>query len=257
MFRCRVCLLLLALGLGCMANRTRGLETTLLPQAPVGEAPLLKGRSVALLLEMDGLKIGGGHHEGLLQVRQPWIFGLSAPQRARLYDQAGPVALLAFAAELKQLGIKVEAADPELELRGRIQRVDLHTYGKGTKEGFGSAGDYWEATLSLEDLELRERATGRVLWRGRIEEYAKVKPCPATLDWDLLTLSLKILKGSVQLQTLPLSGVAALRAGNAYVHTFEGDYRLDTSQVSPIEVAARKAAQHLLSELRAVPGHPR
>lgn len=256
MLRGTACLLMLAL-VGCMANRTRGLEVTVLPQASAREANPLNGRSLGLLLEMDGIRIGGGHHEGLLQVRQPWIFGLTATQRAQLYDQAGPVAFLAFAAELKLQGVKVEESSPELELRGRLQRVDLHTYGKGTKEGFGSAGDYWEATLSLEDLELRERTTGRVLWRGRVEEYAKVKPCPASLDWDLLTLSLKILKGSVQLQTLPVSGVAALRAGNAYVHTFEADYRLDTSQVSPIEMAARKAAQKLLFEIRATPANPR
>lgn len=254
----RVPFLLLLLPLlldGCMANSTRSQPVTELPlAAPTGARPF-QGRSLDLRLDLGGMKVEGGHHEGLMQVRQPWIFGLTKEQRATLYGQAGPVAVLAFATELKRLGARVEEGTPELELRGRLRTVVLNTYGKGTKEGFGSAGDYWEATVKFEGLELRDRRSGALLWAGPLEEYAKARPCPASLDWDLLTLSVKILSSSVALQTVATGGVAAIGAGKDYVQTFAADYTLDRTQVSPIEVAGRKAAQHFLA-LTAAPAHP-
>jgi hypothetical protein len=53
---------------GCAANVTRSIPVT-----PV--------RPGIVLFAYKDAKIEGGHHEGLLQVRQPWIFGISKAQK--------------------------------------------------------------------------------------------------------------------------------------------------------------------------------
>ena len=155
-----LCLSLILLGVyvmsGCAANVTRSAPCTQLRPNMVQTPPLLKGCQLAVVqFDTSNTKIEGGHHEGLLQVRQPWIFGISKEQKEMLYGNAGQVAALSFVSELKNQGLTVtllkdmpgaSSKDFDLILTGKVERVVLNTFGHGTKEGFGSAGDYWEAT---------------------------------------------------------------------------------------------------------------
>jgi len=260
-----VCLALsLYLLSGCAANVTRSLPCTQVHPQIIDTAPYVKGPHLGIVpFESAEIEIGGGHHEGLLQVRQPWIFGLSKEQKEILYGNAGELASLAFAYELKRQGLRMsllqDKGEPsssgcELLLTGKVKRVILNTYGHGTKEGYGSAGNYWEATVFFSNVTLNNMRSNKVIWAGDIQGYAKLENSPAKLDWTMLTVALKSLQGALYLQQMqaaasPLSGMSK---GKSYVQTWEADYTIDRYEVSPIEVAARHAAAQFLQNIRAL-----
>ena len=67
---------------GCAANVTRSIPVTPVRPGMVDIAPNLKSSRLGIVLfAYKDAKIEGGHHEGLLQVRQPWIFGISKAQK--------------------------------------------------------------------------------------------------------------------------------------------------------------------------------
>jgi hypothetical protein len=234
---------------GCMANRTRGLALTL-PPAPRSVLPAgLLGQKIAVSFDVQSAEIGGGHHEGLLQVRQPWIYGLSAEQKALLYGNAAQVAALAFSAELQNQGLVVDPAGAEFALSGTVKTVTLNTFGNGTVEGFGTAGNYWEAKVAFTDL--RFSRGGKVIWQGEETAYAKLSPSPAKLDWTRLTLLVKSLNGVVKLQALTKATgpQAVFKAGKEYLYNFAGTYTLAETPTTPIDVAARLAAVEMLRKV--------
>jgi hypothetical protein len=82
-----------------------------------------------------------------------------------LYGNAGQLAALSFVSELKDQGLTVTlledmpsttSRDYDLLLTGQVECVILNTYGHGTKEGFGSAGNYWEATVFFSNIKLTD-----------------------------------------------------------------------------------------------------
>ena len=260
----RVSLILLGVYVmsGCAANVTRSAPCTQLRPNMVQAPPLLKGCQLAVVqFDSENTKIDGGHHEGLLQVRQPWIFGISKEQKEMLYGNAGQLAALSFVSELKNQGLIVtllkdmpgaSSKDFDLMLTGKVERVILNTYGHGTKEGFGSAGDYWEATVLFSNIQLRDMRSNKVFKPDTIQSYAKLKDSPAELDWTMLTVAVKSLQGALylyQMQTAA-STLAAVTKGKKYVETWKADYTLDNYVISPIEVAARHAAAQFLQEVR-------
>ena len=260
----RVSLILLGVYVmsGCAANVTRSAPCTQLRPNMVQAPPLLKGCQLAVVqFDSENTKIDGGHHEGLLQVRQPWIFGISKEQKEMLYGNAGQLAALSFVSELKNQGLIVtllkdmpgaSSKDFDLMLTGKVERVILNTYGYGTKEGFGSAGDYWEATVLFSNIQLRDMRSNKVFKPDTIQSYAKLKDSPAELDWTMLTVAVKSLQGALylyQMQTAA-STLAAVTKGKKYVETWKADYTLDNYVISPIEVAARHAAAQFLQEVR-------
>ena len=257
---------LIALGVyvmsGCAANVTRSAPCTQLHPNRVQAPPLLSGCRLAVVeFQSENTKIEGGHHEGLLQVRQPWIFGISKEQKEMLYGNAGQLAVLAFVSELKEQGLTVvllkdmrgaSTNDFDLMLTGTVERVILNTYGHGTKEGFGSAGNYWEATVLLSGIQLKDMRSNRVFRINDIQSYAKLEDSPAQLDWTMLTVAVKSLQGALylhQMQTAS-SALTAASKGKKYVETWKADYTLDNYMVSPIEVAARHAAARVLQEVK-------
>lgn len=245
---------------GCMANVTRYTAPTPLQPNITPLPPVLRDNSIALVVfDSRDVKIEGGHHEGLLQVRQPWIFGLSKEQRDILYGNAGEVAALAFALELKRQGVplvaykewKGDIIKADLLISGRVDRIVINTFGRGTIEGFGSAGNYWEATVYISDIQVKDLRSGTVLWQGNINSYAKMDNSPAKLDWNMLTLGKKVLNGALGLQkvqtaTTPM-GVAS--AAEAYVRNWEGTYTFDRTDITPVEVASRYAAMQFLLDM--------
>ena len=248
---------------GCAANKTRDvLATPPTPQILKSRA-VLDGKNIAIqLFDFDEVEIEGGHHEGLLQVRQIWNYGLSEDQETRLYHNAGKVAALAFAAELGRQGLKVNLlhkSEPvpdqtsDFLLSGEVKRVILNTFGGGTLEGLGSAGNYWEATVLFTGLQLKELSTNRTIWQGKLEQYAKLENSPARLNWGNLTLVTKSIEGAFFLQEVQASAnlVDTISGGNRYIKHWQGDYSLQHYDVSPIEVAARYAA---IKFLRAIAG---
>lgn len=247
---------------GCAANVTRSAPCTQLRPNMVQAPPLLKGCQLAVVqFDSEDTKIEGGHHEGLLQVRQPWIFGISKEQKEMLYGNAGQLAALSFVSELKNQGLTVtllkdmpraSSKDFDLMLTGEVQRVILNTYGHGTREGFGSAGDYWEATVFFSNIRLRDMRSNKVFLLDDIKSYAKLQDSPAELDWTMLTVAVKSLQGALylyQMQTAS-SALTVVTKGKKYVETWKADYTLDTYVISPIEVAARHAAAQFLQEVK-------
>jgi len=258
--------LLLALSLylfsGCAANLTRSLPYTQVHPNKIDTAPCVKGSHLGILFfDSKEAEIEGGHHEGLLQVRQPWIFGLSKEQEEILYGNAGELAALSFASELKRQGMVVSLLKDgrdsssngyELLLTGKVKRVILNTYGHGTKEGFGSAGNYWEATVFFANIQLKDMQSNEVLWAGDIQGYAKLKDSPARLDWTMLTVAIKSLKGALYLQQMQAaaSPLKAMSKAKGYVTNWEADYTVERYEISPIEVAARHAAAQFLQNIK-------
>jgi hypothetical protein len=245
---------------GCAGTGTREMPATVLPAASPVKAPLAGQALAAEGLAADAAEVSGGHHEGILQVRQPWIWGLSEEQKAALYGDAREIARLAFLDELKRLGLKVRiegGADTGksggLALTGRLGAVEIDTYGRGlsgTFEGFGSAGNYWEARVRFVDLEVSDARTGTTLWRGSIAQYAKRPESPAKLEyshWDLLANSLRIgLAGSN-----PKKVYDAVKGSGA-------DYTINAAGKgpktdNPVEFAARLAARDLVAALLKLP----
>lgn len=242
---------LLFLLAGCAGTRER-------PPTPTEPAPPLSGplagqTLVAEAFAIDATEVAGGHHEGLLQVRQPWIWDLSAEQRAALYGKLKDVARYAFLDELKRLGLQpTVGADAKarggLELAGSLRRVELNTYGRGLSgrfEGFGSAGDYWEARVAFTDVRVLDRRRRDVVWQGDLDHYAKRPGSPAKLDythWDLLSKSLQI-------------GLAGRDPGKLYdaIQGSKADYTLGPTRDNPVEWAARLAARDLAARLQALP----
>ncbi|OQY15551.1 MAG: hypothetical protein B6I32_06830 [Desulfobacterium sp. 4572_20] len=127
----------------------------------------------------------------------------------------------------------------------------LNTYGHGTKEGFGSAGNYWEATVFFSNIQLKDTQSNRVFRVDDIQSYAKLENCPAQLDWTMLTVAVKSLQGALYLYQMRAasSPFTAISKGKKYVETWKADYALDKYVVSPIEVAARHAAAQFLQRL--------
>jgi len=261
-----LCLSLILLGVyvmsGCAANVTRSAPCTQLRPNMVQTPPLLKGCQLAVVqFDSENTKIDGGHHEGLLQVRQPWIFGISKEQKEMLYGNAGQVAALSFVSELKNQGLTVtllkdmpgaSSKDFDLILTGKVERVVLNTFGHGTKEGFGSAGDYWEATVSFSNIQLKDTRSNKVFRVDDIQSYAKLEDSPAELDWTMLTVAVKSLQGALYLSQMQAASsvLAAASKGKKYVETWKADYTLDNYVISPIEVAARHAAAQFLQKVK-------
>jgi hypothetical protein len=258
--------LLLILGLhllsGCAANVTRSRPFTQVRPDIIDIAPNLRSCRLGIVLfDHKDTKIEGGHHEGLLQVRQPWIFGISKAQKDMLYGNAGELAALSLASELKNQGLSVTLLEDvratplenfDLVLTGKVERVLLNTYGHGTKEGFGSAGNYWEATVFFSNIQLKDTQSDRVFRVDDIQSYAKLENCPAQLDWTMLTVAVKSLQGALllyQIQTAS-SPLTVASKGKKYVETFKADYTVDKYVISPIEVAARHAAAQFLQRVK-------
>lgn len=235
---------------GCASTRERPATPTT-PAAPI-RGPLAGLTLVVETFTADTAQVGGGHHEGIAQVRQPWIWDLSAEQRTALYGDLKDVARYAFLDELKRLGLKLSlspvGAKDGLRLSGALRRVELNTYGRGLSgrfEGFGSAGDYWEARVAFADVSVYDRQRKEVVWQGAIEQYAKRPGSPAKLDythWDLLANSLRM-------------GLAGSDPGKLYdaVQASKADYTLAPTRDSPVEWAARLAARELVGRLNALP----
>ncbi|MDD5711216.1 MAG: hypothetical protein PHY31_00495 [Smithellaceae bacterium] len=95
---------------GCAAMKmgtTKNLPPTVMPQPAVSTAKIGKIRIAVLPFDVANTEIRGGHYEGLAQVKQPWIWGLSDQQRQAMYGDLKNVARYAFIDELIRRGLKV------------------------------------------------------------------------------------------------------------------------------------------------------
>jgi hypothetical protein len=229
-------------------------QTAQEPPAPARTTSVLpaaiQGSRVAVSMDVKATRIRGGHHEGLLKVRQPWIYGLSKEQRRMIYDNAPQVAALAFCAGMQEQGLRVDPEGAAYSLAGTVQSVTINTYGHGTKEGFGSAGNYWDAKVQFADLRLVDLATGAVLWQGSPSAYARLAPCPAQLDWTILDVLTRSMKGAMILSKLEVAGdvLKLAKGGKDYLENWSGSYTLGDLSVTPIDAAARQAAAEMLAK---------
>lgn len=248
---CGAALLMLALLAGCAG--TRDLPYSATSPAPVLRAGLQGMQVDVELLRIDQTTISGGHHEGMAQLRQPWIWDISASQREALYSNVKEVARLAFLDELKRQGLKVRvlnqplassAAAGRLHIRGEIKDIELNTYGRGLSgrfEGFGSAGNYWEARVHLAGVQVVESRGGALVWQGDLQQYAKLPDSPVKLEmthFDLLANSLK----------MGMAGTHPLKMADA-AYKSKADYAVDKPHHNPVELAARSCARDLVQRI--------
>jgi len=245
--RITVVLLAIATTLPCQFGcGLRKVAATPAAVAQTGLPAQVKDKRIAVAMGFDATKVKGGHHEGLLQVRQPWMMGLKAEQKHLLFDNAGKVAALAFSAELQNQGLVVNPEGAEFTLGGTVQVVTLNTYGHGSKEGWGSAGNYWEATVEFTNLRLTDNRTGHLLWEGAQDGYARLTPCPLHMDWGILKILATTMQVSLSLtSTGTFNPMAVKNASDA----LDGSYRLEEVAVTPIDVASRLAAVAMLAKV--------
>ncbi len=229
----------------CAGNATRNTPVTPVEPLRVELPRALRGIPVAVELEVGATEVAGAHHEGLLQVKQPGLFGLSDEQKQQLYGSAKELAVLGVITELKRQGLDVRigtAAADGAKLGGRVARIVLNTFGDGIG-GFGSAGDYWEARIELEGLTLWRRGEAREL--GRIEAYAKLAPSPAKMGWEA---ALQSMIAMAQI----MASMAQIAAGSISGTSFPAmTYDLDKTPHSPLEIAGRHAAVEILRRFAA------
>jgi hypothetical protein len=252
---------------GCAVAKcgaTRSVPATVFPGAAVvpGNATALK---IAIRpFSTEATVIKGGHHEGLLQVRQPWIFGLSGEQKQQLYGSLRDVVRYAFIDEFVRQGASVYIPESHLKhvliptsrhlatedkarffLSGTIRSIELNTYGRGlggSMEGAGSSGNYWEAEIVFDDVVITDRKTGTEIFRGGFKTYCKLDNCPLKLDWTMTTLLTRSLDSIRGMSAGPLGTVDAVRA-------FKADYLMEPSEQNPPDIAARLGAMRVMEEI--------
>ena len=237
---------------GCMAGKTRSLPFTEFPPADAVHITHMKRSTIAIQpFDISSTVIKGGHHEGLMQVRQPLIWGLSESQREVLYGDLGNVVRYAFIDELlkwKQrviiLGQGFPTRKPDYMVTGTVRSVELNTYGQGTREGFGSAGNYWEASVELGEVVIVRSRDSATVWQGEVIEYCKLADSPAKLDWTIFTVLQKSLQEGLALS----KGVTAGALQDA-VETSAATYEIGPIQKNPLEIASRLAALDILRRI--------
>ncbi|HYA88081.1 MAG TPA: hypothetical protein VEI57_13580 [Nitrospirota bacterium] len=236
---------------GCMAGKTRSLPFTEYPPADA-----INLRAGKFVIEVDPFDIGsteikGGHHEGLLQVRQPWIWGLSNEQKEALYGDLANIVRYAFIDEFLRRnqrvilpGYSAPTGRIDYAITGTVRSVELNTYGQGTREGFGSAGNYWEATIEMSDVRILRYSDNKAIWQGDIMQYCKLQESPVKLDWTIFTVIRKSLENR-----LTLSKGATPARIDKVVENSAGDYELEPLKQNPVEIAARLAAIDVLKRI--------
>ncbi len=247
-FRCYAVIGILVLMTGCASTRDAPFSVTTAP-------PPVRGALHGMVLYAEPLRMAqtavtGGHHEGMAQLRQPWIWSISASQRDTLYSSLKDLAQFAFLDELKRLGLKVRlgelpgASAGGWQMSGELKSIELNTYGRGLSgafEGFGSAGNYWDARIVLAGVKLVDAKRGDVVWQGDIDQYAKLPGSPVKLDmthFDLLANSLK----------MSLAGANPLKVAQA-TYKSKADYSVESPRDNPVELAARQGARDLVKRL--------
>ena len=134
----------------------------------------------------------------------------------------------------------------------KIDKILLNTFGRGTFEGFGSAGDYWESKVSFSEIKLESTSKDKILFIEKMETYAKLKPCPAKLDWSFLTIINKSLQNSIKTEGIENTKCAAkaISISNSYFKNWEATYHMDGYLITPFELASRKAACEILKKVK-------
>jgi hypothetical protein len=236
---------------GCMAGKTRSLPFTEYPPSSADIAYLKKATIAVQPFDISSTVFTGGHHEGLMQVRQPGIWGLSKEQQKILYGDLGNIVRYAFIDELMKrnqrviiLGQSFPTRKPDYTVTGAVRSVELNTYGQGTREGFGTAGNYWEATVELADVAIIRSSDNAQVWRGDMTEYCKLADSPAKLDWTIFT----VLQKSLQ-EGLALSKGITPGGVQEAIETSAASYEVGPVQKTPVEIASRLAALDVLRRI--------
>jgi hypothetical protein len=236
---------------GCMAGKTRSLPFTEYPPSSTDIAYLKKATIAVQPFDISSTVFTGGHHEGLMQVRQPGIWGLSTEQQKILYGDLGNIVRYAFIDELMKrnqrviiLGQSFPTRKPDYTVSGVVRSVELNTYGQGTREGFGTAGNYWEATVELADVAIIRSSDNAAVWRGDMTEYCKLADSPAKLDWTIFT----VLQKSLQ-EGLALSKGITPGGVQEAIEISAASYEVGPVQKTPVEIASRLAALDVLKRI--------
>ncbi len=165
---------------------------------------------------------------------------MSASQKKSMHNSSLVLAEHGFFNEFYRSGIAVLQSDPgripedaDYFLTCSISSIIIKTYGSGFG-GFGSAGNYWEAYLTFDNLSLTDIRRSSVRHFEPVTSYAKVKESPVNLGGLLAGLSFM-----TKTITNPFSAAASI------------NYNYDPDKTSPVEYAGMLAADELLRKISA------
>ncbi|MEK6591393.1 MAG: hypothetical protein AABZ11_12035 [Nitrospinota bacterium] len=222
---------------------TRSLPYTTLPLPTPTIEDGVKGLKIALVLfDVKDIKFSGGHYKGLMQINQPWDFMHYQEKKNAFYTGLSETARYAIGDEFIRQGLDVIVTDGkdmnrlkglDIIITGRITQIEMNTYGHGTKEGFGSIGDYWEAGVILGNVTIYNARDGAILWIGDLEKYCKLPNGPEKLDWTIFEAVSKFLQVSIKEKDYE-------------------DYFQKRQDITPVEIAARLSAIDIIKKLKPI-----
>ncbi len=70
----------------------------------------------------------------------------------------------------------------DFALTGTVRSMEINTYGQGTWEGFGSAGNYWEATIRVTDIENVRYTDKKMIWLETSRSTANLRDARLNLS---------------------------------------------------------------------------
>jgi hypothetical protein len=228
---------------------TRSLPQTTLDNKKISLPEIYKNTPVYFSgFDSNGTEVDVSHYDGILQTKQFWFAAPTKEQKNLLKDAAFSLINIGFASEIISQGLHIENENTNatdlskgIRINGHIQKILIKTYGDGFG-GYGSAGDYWEAYLYLDKLEVIFLDTKTTKHIAPIQSYAKINGTPIKLGsfTDGLIFAAKL--ASLAFTTLPQ---LAYDSSNIVIPP----YKLDNTKQAPIEIAAKISARAFLDEI--------
>jgi len=240
-------ILLVAIVIFTSGCGTKSLPQTVLDNKKISLPEIYKNTPIYFSgFDSNKTEVDVSHYDGILQTKQFWFAAPTKEQKNLLKDAAFSLINTGFASEIINQGLHIEnenATDPSkgIKINGHIQKILIKTYGDGFG-GYGSAGDYWEAYLYLDKLEVVFLDTNTIKYISPIQSYAKINGTPIKLGsfTDGLVFAAKL--ASLAFTTLPQ---LAYDSSNIVIPP----YKLDNTKQAPIEIAAKISARTFLLEI--------
>lgn len=220
---------------------TESITETVVPPSNYAAAPGLKGVVIyAEPCSADNAELKVSHYEGLMKVPQPTFFGgMPKADRDRIKDMSVQIAQYNLLMPLEKSGAVFKKYSPDIKMERNsvrllcsIKKIRVGIYDNGY-DGFGSAGNYWEADTDFDGLSIIKNGKSAEL--EPISSHGQLKNAPVNPGtlMDALIISVKIAKN-------PIGEAFALN---------DIDYHLDTSAKSPVEIASYLAGIELAKQV--------
>jgi hypothetical protein len=245
---------------GCASNLTRFTDYT--PYSPPHEscAPLCNVEMQFTLFDMTQMDVTVALYGGLLQVRQPLSMLLNQEDQMKIREGAPQAVLYGFVNELTSRGFKVTIRSPEetadadpppgwARVSCDLEALRLDIFDPGMS-GFGSAGDYSEATVNLRSFSVRFQGVDYPISLTKENFKAKTKGSLLAYTWSFGDFVFHMAKAAAKIVTIGESSIIA-KGVNRSLEIELPEMRIQEGKMSPVELAARLAAIDFIEALHA------